>query len=251
MYRRSLLLIVFASLLACAQERHGVNFYSKEKEAAIGASLAADVRKDIAIVESAAVSQYVKQIGHKLSAVLPDSGIEYRFTLVAKNLGGSTNEPLALPGGYIFIPTNLFLAARSESEFAGMLAQAVAHVAARHGTRLATRAQVADLEFLPAMYLNLSSLEGGDQRLRDLQRSFEIEADRMAVALMAGAGFEPEAFANYIARQQNDSEGNWSALPSRDQRIVKLRNAIQQLPQNELLHMQDELHRLLGVPRVQ
>jgi predicted Zn-dependent protease len=209
------------------------------------------VRKNITIVESAALIQYVERIGRKLAVVLPDPGINYMFAVVEKNLGGSTNEPLAFPGGYIFIPTNLFLAARSDSEFAGMLAHAVAHVAARHGTRLATRAQVADLEFLPAMYLNLGSLEGGDERLRDLQRSFEIEADRVAVAVMAGAGYEPEAFANYIARQQNDAEGKWSALPSRDERIVKIRNAIQQLPQNELLRMQEELHRLLPAPKVQ
>jgi predicted Zn-dependent protease len=250
MYRWSLLLVVFASWLASAQERRGVNFYSKEKEAALGASLATDVRKNITIVESATLSQYVDRIGRKLAAVLPDSGATYTFTVVEDSLGRSTHEPLALPGGYIFIPANLLLAARSEAEFAGMLAHAVAHVAARHGTRLATRAQVADLVLLPVLSLNLGSLEGGDERLRDLQISFEIEADRLTVALMAGAGYEPEAFANYIARQQNDTEGKWPALLSRDERVVKIRSAIQQLPQNELPRMQEELHRLLPAPKV-
>ena len=127
MYRRSLLRAVFASLSASAQERRGINFYSKEKEASIGASLAADVRKNTTIIESAALSQYVERLGRKLAAVLPDSGIDYTFIVVEKNLGGSTHEPLALPGGYIFIPAELFLAARSESEFASMLAHAVAH----------------------------------------------------------------------------------------------------------------------------
>jgi len=250
MHRWPFLLIVFAFPLACAQEPRAVNFYSKEKEAALGASLAADVQKNITIVESAAVIQYVERIARKLAAVLPDSGITYTFTVVEDNLGRSTNEPLALPGGQIFVPANLFLASRNEAEFASMLAHAVAHVAARHGTRLATRAQVSGLAPLPVMYLNLGSLEGGDERLRDLQHSFEIEADRMTVAMMAGAGYEPEAFANYIARQQNDTEGRWSALVSRDERLVKIRSAIQQLPQNELLRMPDELHKLLTAPKI-
>jgi predicted Zn-dependent protease len=250
MHRWPILLIVFSSLLVCAQERRAVNFYSNEKEAVLGASLAAAVRNNTTIVESATLIQYVERIGRKLAAVLPDSGITYTFTVVEDNLGRSTNEPLALPGGHIFIPANLFLASRNEAEFAGMLAHAIAHVAARHGTRLATRAHVLNLVPLQVLYLNLGLLEGGDERLRDLQHSFEIEADRMTVAMMAGAGSEPEAFANYIARQQNDTEGRWSALLSRDERVVKIRSVIQQLPQNELLRMQDELHKLLTAPKV-
>jgi predicted Zn-dependent protease len=251
MYRWSILLIAFTSVLASAQERRGVNFYSQEKEAALGASLTADVRKNTTIVESPALSQFMERIGRKLAAILPDSGTTYTFRVVEKTLGGSTNEPLALPGGYVFIPANLFFAARNEAGFASMLAHAIAHVAARHGTRVATGAQVAGLEPLPVMYLNLSSPEGGDERLSNLQRSFEIEADRMTVAMMVGAGYEPELFANYIDRQQNDSEGKWSSLLPRDERVVKIRGAIQQSPQNELLRMQDELHRLLLVPKAQ
>jgi hypothetical protein len=72
----------------------------------------------------------------------------------------------------------------------------------------------------------------------------------MTVAIMAGAGYEPDVFANYIARQQNDSEGKWSALLSRDERVVKIRGAIRQLPQNDLLRVQNELHKLLSVPKV-
>jgi predicted Zn-dependent protease len=120
MYLRSILLVVFASLLASAQERLGINFYSTEKEAALGASLAAEVRKNVTVVESVALNQYVERIGRKLAAVLPDSGINYTYTVVENNIGGSTYEPLAAPGGYIFIPASLFFTARNEAEFAGM-----------------------------------------------------------------------------------------------------------------------------------
>jgi predicted Zn-dependent protease len=239
MCRWRLSLIVLASLLANAQEPRGVNFFSKEKEAALGAALAAQVRKQSTIVESDALGQYVEKIGRKLAGVLPDHGITYTCTVVEGDLGGSTNEPLALPGGYIFLPANLFFSAHSDAEFAGMLAHAIAHVAARHGTRLATRAQVRDSMFLPAMYLNLSLTDSDDERLRDLQRSFELEADQMTVGMLAGAGYAPQAFADYIVRRQSDS------LVPRDERLANIRSAIQKLPPDELPHMQDELHRLL------
>jgi predicted Zn-dependent protease len=175
---------------------------------------------------------------------LPAQGASYRFTLVENDLGGSTHEPLALPGGAIFVPANLIFDSRSEAEFAGMLAHAMAHVAARHGTRLATRAQASNLEFSPVMYSNLGARPDADAHLRDLQRSFEMEADQMTVGMLAGAGYDPEAFAAYIARQQKDEEGTWSPLLSRDERVARIRTAIQQLPQSDFQRMQDELHRL-------
>ena len=46
----------------------------------------------------------------------------------------------ALPGGFMFVNTGLILRyADNEAELAGVLAHEIAHVAARHGTRQATR----------------------------------------------------------------------------------------------------------------
>jgi predicted Zn-dependent protease len=74
-------------------------------------------------------------------------GIKYTFTVVERNLGGSTNEPLALPGGHIFVPA-------SEDELSGMLAHSIAHIGARHGTRQATRAQVSNLTPAPVVFVS-------------------------------------------------------------------------------------------------
>jgi hypothetical protein len=130
--RRLFILISFAALFANAQERGSrANFYSREKEAALGAQLAAQVRSQSSVIDDARIGGYVARVGNKLAAALPDRGIQHTFTVVDRNLGGSTNEPLALPGGYVFVPANLLLAARSEDELSGMLAHAIAHIAAR------------------------------------------------------------------------------------------------------------------------
>ena len=239
--RRVILSALCLASLTRAQQP--INLYSSQKESALGAELSAQARSQYTFVSAANVGQYVDRVGRRLTAALPVSNAVYRFTVVEDRLGGSTNEPVALPGGSIFIPANLISESRSESELAGMLAHAIAHVAARHATRLATRAEVEQVEFLPATYLNLSLLDSGDSRLRELQRSFEVEADRLAVAMMTAVGYDPTAFATYIARQQQDGDGQDNLLPARDERVLAIRRAIQPIPQSDFDRIQQELRR--------
>ena len=242
--RRVILSVLFLASLTEAQQ--ATNLFSREKESALGAELSSQARSQYTFVRAAGVDQtnvdqYVDRVGRRLIAALPEGSVVYKFAVVQDRLGGSTNEPVALPGGSIFIPANLILESRSESELAGIVAHAIAHVAARHATRLATRAGLEHLEFLPAMYLNLGLLENGDSRLRELQRSFEVEADHLAVAMMAAVGYDPTAFAAYIARQQQDGEAN--PLPAREERILAIQRGIQQVPQNDLGRIQEELRK--------
>jgi beta-barrel assembly-enhancing protease len=240
MQRLILSVLLLASLTKAQQ---ATNLFSSERESALGSELSSQARSQYTFVRTASVGQFVDRVGRRLTAALPDAGTVYRFTVVEDRLGGSTNEPVALPGGFIFVPANLISESRSESELAGMLAHAIAHVAARHTTRLATRAAIENVEFLPAMYLNLSLLATGDSRLLELQRGFEAEADQVAVAMMAAVGYDPAAFAAYIARQQRDGETQGNPLPPRDERVLAILRGIQQLPQNDLGQVQEELRK--------
>src|SRR5260370_28066656 len=151
--RASLLFLV--ALTLSAQERHvgkGVGFKSVEKEAAIGASFARDVRRNTTAIESPAVRDYVQRIGGLLSPQV-SSPLSYTFSVIADDRGGPTHEPLSLPGGYIFVPSKLILTAKNDAEFAGMLAHAIAHVAERPGTRRATRGQGANTASIPLIFV--------------------------------------------------------------------------------------------------
>src|SRR5206468_770429 len=77
------------------------------------------------------VQAYVEGIGRNLAAHLPDTSLTFTFAVLSDNHGGPTHEPISLPGGYIFVSSSLILAAQDEAEFAGMLAHAMIHVAAR------------------------------------------------------------------------------------------------------------------------
>jgi predicted Zn-dependent protease len=59
----------------------------------------------------------------------------------------------ALPGGFMFLNTGLIRKAESEAELAGVLAREIAHVAARHGTKQATRGQIANIASIPLIFL--------------------------------------------------------------------------------------------------
>ena len=112
----------------------GVNFYSIEKEMALGKQLADEVEKSSKIVTDPLVSEYVNRIGQN---IVRNSDAQVPFTI--KVVDNEEVNAFALPGGYFFVNTGLIRLAESEAELAGVMAHEIAHVNARHGTRQATR----------------------------------------------------------------------------------------------------------------
>jgi len=218
------------------------DFYSLEKEAALGRQLAAEAARNTQPLDSAAAGDYVNELGQRLAVKLAGPAFDYTFAVAAGGADNSTHEPLALPGGYIFVPATLFLAAQDEAEFAGMLAHSIAHIAAWHFTRQATRGQFANMS---TMNQNQSAaLPLGFLRF---QRQNELEADRLAVNSLAGAGFDPAALARYIGRVQPEDGG-------RDQRVAALEDAVQAMPAQAYAAgeafrgVQEEVRRLMPAP---
>lgn len=140
----TLALVVFAQGQPARTPGAGINFYSLDREIALGAQLAADVRRESKPLDSDLVHDYVARLGRQLAAQTPGAGFLYSFTAIQDLPAGiaddPTHEAMALPGGAIFIPASLILEAQNTAELAGMLAHAIAHVADRDCTRLETRA---------------------------------------------------------------------------------------------------------------
>ncbi|MGO9257833.1 MAG: M48 family metalloprotease [Bryobacteraceae bacterium] len=117
----------------------GVISDSKDKDIALGQQLALEFRQRTAPPDNAAVSDYVKRWAPNWPRSLPGEWTYQIETIREGPQSGATHEPTAFPGGFIFVSVDPIAAARNEAEFAGMLAHAMAHVAARHGTRLVSR----------------------------------------------------------------------------------------------------------------
>ena len=95
----------------------GVNFYSLEKEIALGKQLAQEVERQAKIIDDPIIAEYVNRVGQNL---VRNSDAKVPFTI--KVLDSEEVNAFALPGGFFFVNSGLMLKADSESELAGVMA---------------------------------------------------------------------------------------------------------------------------------
>src|SRR6476660_7966311 len=119
----------------------GVNFYTLEKEIGLGKQLAQEVEREAKVIEDPVIAEYVNRVGQNL---VRNSDAKVPFTI--KVLDSEEVNAFALPGGFFFVNSGLILKADNEAELAGVMAHEIAHVAARHGTRQATRGTIINYE---------------------------------------------------------------------------------------------------------
>ena len=181
----------------------GVNFYSLEKEIALGKQMAQEVEREAKVVDDAVVAEYVNRLGQNL---VRNSDAKVPFTF--KVLGTDEVNAFALPGGFLFVNAGLILEAGNEAELAGVMAHEIAHVAARHGTRQATRARIGSMASVPLLFTGgwtgyaLYQAAGAAIPLGYLtfSRRFEREADMLGLQYMYKAGYDPTAFVDFFEK---------------------------------------------------
>src|SRR5207253_4896866 len=103
------------------------------------------------------------------------------------------------------------LKAENEAELAGVMAHEIAHVAARHGTRQATRGQLANIATIPLIFMGGWAGYGIRQGASILipmgflsfSRAFESEADMLGLEYMYKSGYDPTAFVDFFEKIQS------------------------------------------------
>ncbi|MBZ5606881.1 MAG: M48 family metalloprotease [Acidobacteriia bacterium] len=217
----------------------GVNFYSLEKEIALGKALAQDVERQARIISDPVIAEYVNRVGQNL---VRNSDAKVPFTI--KVIDSEEVNAFALPGGFFFVNSGLILKADNEAELAGVMAHEIAHVAARHGTRQATRGEIANLATIPLIFMGGWTGYGIQQAASILvpvgflkfSRGFESEADMLGLEYMYKAGYDPTAFVDFFEkietlekRKPGTMAKVFSTHPMTDDRIKAAQKNIQQL----------------------
>src|SRR5215470_7160011 len=100
----------------------GMNFYSIEKEIALGKGLAQDIERQAKIVDDPIIAEYVNRVGQNL---VRNSDAKVPFTI--KVIDSEEVNAFALPGGFFFVNSGLILKADTEAELAGVMAHEIAH----------------------------------------------------------------------------------------------------------------------------
>jgi predicted Zn-dependent protease len=223
--------------------KHSINFYSLEKEVALGQQLAAQVDQQAKFVDDPIISEYINRVGQN---IVLHSDAKVPFTI--KVLDSDDVNAFALPGGFFYVNKGLILAADNEAEIAGVMAHEIAHVAARHGVEQASKAQLANLAFIPLIFMTggLAYLVYNAAQIAvplaflKFNRGMEAEADMLGAEYAWAAGYDPNSLITFfekIEKKDKDKPGTLSKLfrshPPTPERIAKVRDLIARFPDRD------------------
>ena len=179
------------------------NWYSIEKQIALGKGFADQVSRTAKMVQDPLVTEYVNRIGQN---IVRNSDALVPFTI--KVIDSDEVNAFALPGGFFFVNSGLILAADNESELAGVMAHEIAHVCACHAVRGATRGQLANLASIPLIFVGggvgyaVAGIAGVGMPVTFLKfsRGFEAQADYLGVEYLYKSGYDPQSFVQFFEK---------------------------------------------------
>ncbi|MBN1569352.1 MAG: M48 family metalloprotease [Acidobacteria bacterium] len=220
------------------------NFISLEKEVALGAEVAAEFEQTSRLVEDPVITEYVDRIGQN---IIKNSDAKVPFHI--KVVDTDEVNAFAFPGGYFYINKGLILAARSESELAGVMAHEISHVVARHATERMSKGQYLQFAAIPALFVGGYWAQMGIQNalglginleLLGITRESEREADQLGIQYLWNAGYDPNAFVSFFEKMQEEEKSKPGRLagwfrthPSTTDRIAAALEEQRYLPEKE------------------
>jgi hypothetical protein len=261
--------IVMMPLAAFAQTKivYHNNKYKPTDDVKLGRQAAAEAEKQFPLLRDAEVNAYVEKIGQRLVASIPPEFQHPEFRYYFKVINARDINAFALPGGPMYVDRGMIEAAHTEGEMAGVMAHELSHVALRHGTAQATKAQ--KYQVGAGIAGILGTILGGPGLGQAAQapfvfsflrfsREYETEADLLGARIMANAGYDPHDLANMfrtIEQQGGGGGGFLSDHPSPENRYARINQEAQYLHVNNTnLDSRDFLaikERLRGYPRAQ
>jgi len=221
----------------------GINFFSIEKEIALGKELSLQVEQSARLLTDPAINEYVNR---KAQLLVQHSDCKVPF--VVKIVDDDEVNAFALPGGFFYVNTGLILAADDEAELAGVMAHEIAHVCARHATKNLTRGEITQYASLPLIFLGgpvgfaLRQISSFAMPLSFLKfsRDAEREADLLGMQYQYAAGYDPTAFVDFFEKLETDEKDPHNFIarafmthPMTDDRVRRAELMLENLPDRD------------------
>lgn len=243
----------------------GVSALSVEQEVLYGKAFMRFARASLPIIDDPVLNEYISDLGQRLVSQANNVRFPFTFFMVKDD---SINAAAFL-GGRVKIHSGLFLHAETESELAGVLAHEISHVTQRHIARyMEDQAKSAPLSIaglVGSIALAMLNPTAGAAAINttmgltvqnsiNFTRDNEYEADRIGMALLYNAGFEPVGMMTFF--QKLAAENRYSSKlpemllthPITENRIAEARNRANSY---RTRHLDSSLDFLLAKVRIQ
>jgi len=216
-------LLLTAALLFAQKQKNvkpGFNMFSLEQDIQLGKESAAQIERELQVVNDPRLSGLIDRIGRKLVAANAADQKNAQFPFTFKIINEPSINAFALTGGPMFIQTGLIAAADNEAQVAGVMGHEMAHVILRHGTNQASKANLLQLPAAIAgglfdkggMLGTLSQMGIGlglNSVLMKFSRNAESDADLLGARLLHTAGYNPVELARFFEKLEAESgKGN-------------------------------------------
>jgi Zn-dependent protease with chaperone function len=263
------LAVMLTPLSALAQTRisYHSNKYKPSDDVQLGRQAAGEAERQLPILRDEEATAYLERVGQRLVSAIPQEFQHPEFNYYFKVVDARDINAFALPGGPMYVNRGTIEVAHNEGELAGVMAHELAHVALRHGTAQATKAQkyglLAGIAGIAGSILagpaagQIGQAAVGAYFLK-FSREYETEADVLGAQMMARAGYDPHDLANMFKtiEQQSGGSGGPAFLsdhPSPANRYARINQEAQYLrvtnPVRDTRDFERVQARLRGMPR--
>ncbi len=218
------------------------NIYSPQTDVQVGRQNATLMEQKLPLCNDPKVDEYLTKLGLRLVAQLPTHGVQYPWEFHCVN--DKAINAFALPGGYVFVNRGAIEASDNEAQLAAVMGHELSHVALRHGTAQASKAQLAQgaAGIFGGLFggssggalLTQGVALGAGGVLLHYSRTDETQADVMGTQVIYDAGYDPRAMAQFFEKLQEESKGKnppqfLSDHPNPDHRVERVDEEIDKL----------------------
>ena len=235
------LVLVSVFLSGCVSEPSAITGqkqrfgYTWQQEQQLGAEADKDIIQEMGLYENPAIQAYVESVGRRVlersdlrDSTAPEIYRDTKFTFRVVN--SPVVNAFALPGGYVYLTRGLLAHVQNEAQLAVVLGHEIAHVAARHASQQAVKAQWGQLGLIGAAILgsqvagpaggqlaeNIMNMGGQAFQLLMMRygRKAEYESDELGVKYAAQAGYATAESAKFFTSLQRITAAEGKALPT-------------------------------------
>jgi len=216
-----------------------------EQEYYIGRAVAANILKNYSLWNNGALTAYANKICNAIAinSPRPDIYNGYHVALLDSN----EINAFATSGGHIFITRGLISSAKSEDALAGVIAHEIAHIQLKHSIKAIKTSRITNALVVTGASA-AGSVTGYDvKEMTDIfnegvgeivgtlvnngySQVQEFDADKTALSLLAGAGYNPSGLIDMLKElqrtQQGQSGGFNKTHPSPDKRLASAEKAL-------------------------